>query len=109
MVINQLTGHINSCKPGLNSAQFGFRKHHSTETAILHLTEQIRSGLGKGGVVGAVFLDLSKAFDTVNHSVLISKLYNFNLSSNTLAWISSYLSNRRQCVKIKDACSSYLR
>ncbi|KAG7526776.1 hypothetical protein JOB18_045141 [Solea senegalensis] len=108
IVIDQLTDHINSCNPGLDSAQFGFTKHHSTETAILHLTEQIRLGLDKGGVVGAVFLDLSKAFDTVNHKVLLSKLSNVNLSSNTLAWISSYLSDRRQCVKIKDADSSYL-
>lgn len=108
VVINQLTDHINSCNPGLNPVQFGFRKLHSTETAVLHLTEQIRSVLDKGGVVGAVFLDLSKAFDTVNHDVLGSKLNSFNLSSNTLAWISSYLSNRRQCVKIKGMCSSFL-
>ena len=54
-------------------------------------------------------MDLRKAFDTVNHNVLMSKLSNFNLSANTLAWISSYLSNRTQCVKIKNVCSSNLK
>ena len=48
VIIKQLTDHINSCNPGQNLAQFGFRKHYSTETAILHLTEQIRSNLDKG-------------------------------------------------------------
>ena len=88
VVINQLTDHIISCNPGLNPAQFGFRKHYRNS----HL-KQIRKHLDKGGVVGAVFLDLRKAFDTVDYNAIISKLTNFNLSSNTLAWISSYLSN----------------
>ena len=89
--------------------QFGFRANHSTETATLHLTEQIKSRLDRGGVVGAVFKDLRKAFDTVNHDVLISKLSKFNFSSRALAWMSSYLSNRMQCVKVCDALSINLK
>lgn len=54
------------------------------------------------------FLDLSKAFDTVNHDVLLSKLSKFNFSSRVLAWMSSYLSNRMQCVKVCDALSNIM-
>jgi len=60
--------------------QFGYRKHHSTETACCYFTEVVNAKLEKGRVVGAVFLDLSKAFDTVNHFVLLRKLTNYNLS-----------------------------
>ncbi len=53
--------------------QFGFRKQHSTETAVCYFIEQIWSKLDKGGFVGAVFLDLQKAFYTLNHNILLSK------------------------------------
>jgi len=56
--------------------------------------------------VGAVFLDLSKAFDTVNHSVLLSRLSKYNLSIETLNWIQSYLANRMQCVRVKNILST---
>lgn len=80
----------------------------STETATLHLIEQIKSRHDKGAVVGSVFLDLSKAFDTVDHDVLISKLSKLNFSS-ALARMSSYLSNRMQCVNLCDALSTYMK
>ena len=56
-----------------------------------------------------MFLDLSKAFNTVDHDVLMSKLSKFNFSSRALAWMSSYLSNRRQCVKVGDTLSSNMK
>ncbi|KAJ0003646.1 hypothetical protein NQD34_008744 [Periophthalmus magnuspinnatus] len=80
--------------------QFGFRSNHSTEAACCYLTESIRASLDKGGTVGAVFLDLQKAFDTVNHRVLLSKLSQYHLSSDALHWVKSYLSDRVQCVRI---------
>lgn len=61
-----------------------------------------------GGVVCAVFLDFKKAFDTVNHNVLLSKLSRFNFSTNTLTWMESYLHFRKQCTQIHDACSPFL-
>ncbi len=76
--------------------QFRFRVHHSTETANCYVVEQIKSSLDRGGVVGAVFLDIKKAFDTINHNVLLSKLSRFNFSTNTLTWMESYLSLRKQ-------------
>ncbi len=54
-----------------------------------------------------MFLDLAKAFDTVNHNCLISKLQNFNLSANALTWMISYLTKRKQCTRVVDKCSSF--
>uniref|UniRef100_A0A8C6V2B9 Reverse transcriptase domain-containing protein n=1 Tax=Neogobius melanostomus TaxID=47308 RepID=A0A8C6V2B9_9GOBI len=85
--------------------QFGFRTNHSTETACCYFMESIKSSLDTGKVVGAVFLDLRKAFDTVNHLVLLSKLKQYNLSINTLSWIKSYLAGRSQCVRVSEAVS----
>lgn len=62
--------------------------------------------LDKGGVVGAIFLDFKKAFDTVNHKVLLNKLCNLNFSSGVLNWIESYLSNRPQSVRVGNHLSS---
>ena len=62
-----------------------------------------------GIVVIAVFLDLKKAFDTVNHSILISKLAKFNLSKQTLLWFESYLKGREQCVLINNIRSTFLK
>uniref|UniRef100_A0A3P8TK54 Reverse transcriptase domain-containing protein n=1 Tax=Amphiprion percula TaxID=161767 RepID=A0A3P8TK54_AMPPE len=89
----------------LHPLQFGFRKQYSTETACCYLTEEIKSRLDGGGVVGAVFLDLRKAFDTVNHKVLINKLSQFCLHENTINGIQSYLCDRQQCVTVNNETS----
>lgn len=93
----------------LHPLQFGFRRNYSTESATCFLTEKIKQSLDKGHVVGAVFLDLKKAFDTVNHNILISKLINFNLSRKSLSWFESYLKGREQCVTINDVRSAFLK
>jgi len=92
----------------LSPLQFGFRNNHSTESAICLLTENIKQYLDKGNVAGAVFLDLKKAFDTVNHNILISKLSKFNLSKKSLSWFESYLKGREQCVVINGVRSTFL-
>ncbi len=73
--------------------------------AICHFIDNIKSSLDQGKVVGAVFLDLKKAFDTVNHVVLIIKLKQINFSQ-ALNWFKSYLDCRQQCVKINGVKSS---
>ena len=84
----------------INSNQFGFRSNHSTNHALLNLTERIKSLVDTGKYVCGIFIDLEKAFDTVNHKILCEKLnyYGFRGKVNNL--FESYLSNRKQYVSI---------
>ena len=86
--------------------QFDFRKRHSTNHAIITLVDKIRTALDRGNVVIGCFLDLKKAFDTVNHSILISKLYKYDIKGNSLQWFKSYLANRQQFVQIHTSKSN---
>ena len=70
------------------------------------LVEKIYQKLDKGGVVGAVFLDLKKAFDTVKHRILLNKLSQFNFSVRAVQWMESYLTPRKQCVKVQNSTSA---
>lgn len=106
IVAEQLIEHLDNGNM-LHPMQFRFRPKHSTDTACCYFLEVIKSSLEKGRVVGAVFLDLRKAFDTINHSVLLTKLWNFNLTANTSSWLQSYLADRYQCVRINDKTSSF--
>ena len=74
--------------------QFGFRKKYSTNHALLSIVEQIRSNLDNKTYSCGVFVDLEKAFDTVNHEILIRKLEHIGIRGTSNKWISSYLSNR---------------
>ena len=82
--------------------QFGFRRQHSTNHAVITLVEKITNALDKGKVVVGCFLDLKKAFDTVNHRILISKLRKYGIRGHILQWFESYLKNRKQFVQIKN-------
>lgn len=75
----------------LHPLQFGFCPQYSTETANCFFVEQLKFAIDKGEIVGAVFLDLKKAFDTLNHDILIHKLSNFNFTPLALQWFKSYL------------------
>ena len=86
--------------------QSGFRKGFSTDTCLIHLTDYIRSQNDKGNVVGMVLLDLQKAFDTVDHAILLMKLYSSGLGQDMLRWFKSYLSDRRQLVDVSGTFSS---
>ncbi len=88
--------------------QFGFRTHHSTETAICVFLEKVKSLLDRNTLVGAIFLDLKKA-DSVNHQVLLSRLTHFNFSEHTLHWFASYLSGRKQHVAVDGVNSASLK
>ena len=82
------------------SLQFGFRKKHSTNHALIEITETIRQALDNKKHVCGVFVDLQKAFDTVNHDILISKLEHYGIRGTANSWFSSYLKNRSQFVSI---------
>ena len=80
--------------------QSGFRKKHSTETAVTYFADQILMGMDKGLVTGAVFIDLAKAFDTIDHDVLIHKLKHYGVSDDSLLWFKDYFCARKQFVAI---------
>ena len=100
--------HLDKGFTPLHQMQFGYRAHHSTETANSVLIEKVTSLLDRNPCVGAVFLDLSRAFDTVNTDILLSKLTYFNFSPSAVKWFRSYLTNRKQCVRVDGVSSSYL-
>ena len=82
----------------LYNMQFGFRKGQSTAVAIMLLTARISNSLYNGEYVLGVFLDFSKAFDTVNHEILLRKLYCYSIRGIAYDWLKSYLSHRSQYV-----------
>ena len=81
--------------------QFGFRKNHSTNHALIEITENIRKALDKGRVACGVFVDLQKAFDTVNHEILVEKLSHYGITGTAQNWFKTYLENRTQFVSIR--------
>ena len=78
----------------INENQHGFRKQRSVQTALLDFTDQISTTLDNNETAVGVFLDLSKAFDTVNHDILLHKLNYYGCIGTELNWFKSYLSNR---------------
>ena len=85
--------------------QYGFRKNHSTEHALIELMDQIKLNIGKNKMSCGIFIDLSKAFDTVDHKILLSKLEHYGIRGTTLDLLKSYLSNRSQYVQIEKSKS----
>ena len=81
-------------------SQYGFRKQRSTEHAILDIVIKIQSNMDKGMFSCGVFIDLQKAFDTVNHSILLHKLSHYGIRGIVNDWFSSYLSNRIQTTQV---------
>ena len=82
-----------------------YRKGHSCETALLKLTEDWRACRDKKELVAVVSMDLSKAFDTIPHPLLLAKLKAYGLSSSACALFADYLSGRTQRVKVGDSSS----
>ena len=80
--------------------QSGFRRPHSCQTALTKIVDNWINALSNSEYVGAVFLDLSKAFDLVNHKLLLQKLAEYKFSSDTQSWFRSYLTNRSQQVNV---------
>ena len=84
----------------LYELQFGFRAGYSTTHALIHMTEAIRSALDSGSVTCGIFVDFQKAFDTVNHEILLKKLEHYGFRGVVNNWFRSYLTDRRQKVVI---------
>ena len=71
--------------------QFGFRKFYSTAYSLIEITEQIKSTIDTGKYGCGIFIDLKKAFYTVNHNILFAKLEHYGIRGNILKWFESYL------------------
>ena len=82
----------------LSPTQFGFRSKYSTSLAVTYFTDTIRKEMDRGKLTGAVFIDFRKAFDTVDHAVLIKKMEMLGVRGVQLKWFTDYLSNRQQVV-----------
>ena len=78
----------------LTDQQYGFRKNYSTDEAIFKLIYEVLNALNDKSMVGSIFFDLEKAFDSVNHSLLIKKLPYYGIAGKAKLLIESYLSNR---------------
>ena len=107
IMYNRVYNHLD-CKGLLYEKQFGFQRNNSTEHAILQLTRGITSSFEKGEYTLAVFIDLSKAFDTVDHQILIKKLQYYGLDGTTLELFKSYISNRKQYISSQEISESCL-
>ena len=89
------------------SKQFGFRKNSSIDFGIVDLTQSIQKNFEKKKYTLGVFIDFSKAFDTVDHDILINKLFSYGIKNTELKWFQSYLSNRRQCIHYDVGITQY--
>ena len=83
----------------LSEHQFGFRPNRSTELAVTFFTDLIRKEADRVKAIGAVFIDLSKAFDTISHSVLLEKLSRYGIQEKELNWFTDYLFLQRECCR----------
>ena len=103
----QLTEYLDS-NSLLFKSQYGFRKKHNTDFATMDFVADIASSVDKGEFAFGVFIDLSKAFDTINHEVLLQKLKWYGIKGKPLDWFESYLSGRRQYVEFNGVTSETL-
>ena len=103
IMYNRVYNHLDS-----KGLLYGFQRNNSTEHAILQLTRDITSSFEKGEYTLGVFIDLSKAFDTVDHQILIKKLQYYGIDGTALEWFKSYLSNRKQYISTQEKSESCL-
>ena len=87
----------------LSQYQFGYRNGKSTQSAMVLLTDNIRKSIDKGELIGSVFLDLTKAFDTISHDLLLQKISSYGLRETEYKWFIDYLSKRSQRVTLDEA------
>ena len=90
----------------INTSQHAYRRKHSTQTCLFEVTNQIYKMTDEGRYTAIASLDLSKAFDSISHTLLLEKLAHLGLAENTLHWVKSYLTDRKQRIKFKNYVST---
>ena len=93
-LIHEQTSSFLSNNEILYNNQSGFRKNHLTDSCLTFLHDKILKGSDKGLMTGIIMIDLQKAFDTIDHDILLKKLSAIGFSNHTIGWFKSYLSNR---------------
>ena len=107
LIANRLSNFLES-NNYLSKNQYGFRKNHSTVHPLIHFMNHLTKSLNKKFYTIAIFCDLCKAFDTVDHNILLKKLFNIGVRGIELTWFRNYLSNRKQYVSIDGVNSQLL-
>lgn len=107
VIHNQINQHF-ICNNLYFNGQYGFREFHSTELATIELIDRIIIDCDKGNTPINIYMDLSKAFDTINHDILLSKLKHYGFIDNSLSLLRSYLTNRKQYVEFNESKSNKL-
>lgn len=107
-VNSHLMGYLNKYKL-IHENQSGFRQKHSCQTALVKLIDNWMTCIDKGDIIGTLFLDFRKAFDLVDHSILIKKLSLYKLKDSALHWFISYLSYRQQAVDSGKGVSDFTK
>jgi exonuclease III len=105
LMYNRLISFVNK-QEIFTDAQHGFRRGKCTETAIQPFIESIQEALDKQNHIIGIFMDLTKAYEVLNHKVLLQKLSSYGIRGNTNLWFTSYLTNRRQFIEINQRDSS---
>lgn len=105
IIHDQFYNYLNENKL-LTNCQSGFRSLHSTLTALLEATNNWSVNIDKGLLNGVIFIDLRKAFDTIDHEILIRKLRSYGVDGDALRWFNSYLSNRSQKCSVNGRLSN---
>ena len=105
-VYNQIVYHLETYGL-LDTRQHGFRRNHSTSTAVFTLVQYIYDKLENRNYVGCIYVDYSKAFDTLDHEILCKKLERFRLDKNVVNWCRDYLYKRKQRVKVNEVISDF--
>ena len=98
--VNQIVNYLETNNL-LSNCQHAYRKHHSTITCLFELVNYVYSMIDNKRLTAIASLDLSKAFDSISHELMLEKLYKLGLGRNTTSWISSYLTNRKQVIKFR--------
>ena len=107
LVLSQVSSYLNSHNL-YNTCQSAYRPGHSTETALLKVVNDLFLSLNKGNIYVLALLDISSAFDTIDHTMLVHRLHtDFGFTDTVLQWFSSYLTDRTQYVSLCNHCSDF--